>query len=363
MRIKKLTFENTETGWKIENLEFGKLSLLVGASGVGKTQILKVIMGLKDIANGKSQSHYKWCVFFDERNNNYKWEGEYSGPQYDFKDYAVIDNTNIITETISKDNTIIVSRTKEGIVFDGQKTPKLDSSQSVIALLKEEELIKPIYQAWSNITIMEVKNDSQSPRLTEKNIETLKSLEAIRIINSPLIEKLFLLQTNKIDIFKEIEDTFKSIFPTVEKIDFVKKLNDNYIEPCLFITEIGVKKWISQPNISSGMLRTLMQITMIKLASDGDVILIDEFENSLGVNCIDDVADLVLHPDANVQFIITSHHPYIINNIPFKNWKIVTRNGSTVSVLRPEELNIGTHSKHEAFMQLIQTDAYKKGIL
>ena len=91
------------------------------------------------------------------------------------------------------------------------------------------------------------------------------------------------------------------------------------------------------------------------------MILIDEFENSLGVNCIEEVAELVLYPEVDIQFILTSHHPYIINNIDFNNWKIVVRDGSMVSVHSAKDLQIGSHSKHDAFMQLIQTSAYKTG--
>lgn len=37
MRLKKLYFKNHKTGWCLEDVKFGSLTLLVGASGVGKT--------------------------------------------------------------------------------------------------------------------------------------------------------------------------------------------------------------------------------------------------------------------------------------------------------------------------------------
>nr|WP_293102352.1 hypothetical protein [Okeania sp. SIO2F4] len=52
--------------------------------------------------------------------------------------------------------------------------------------------------------------------------------------------------------------------------------------------------WILSPHISSGMLKTLMYISELYLSPEGSVILIDEFENSLGVNCLDSVTDLIL---------------------------------------------------------------------
>ena len=63
------------------------------------------------------------------------------------------------------------------------------------------------------------------------------------------------------------------------------------------------------------MFKTLMHIAEMKLMANGSVILIDEFENSLGVNCIEVVADILMNQERDLQYIITSHHPYIINNL------------------------------------------------
>jgi hypothetical protein len=52
-----------------------------------------------------------------------------------------------------------------------------------------------------------------------------------------------------------------------------------------------------------------------------------------------------------LQFIATSHHPYIINNIPYEYWKIVTRKGGHISIRNASDYNLGK-SKQEAFLQL-----------
>ncbi len=113
--------------------------------------------------------------------------------------------------------------------------------------------------------------------------------------------------------------------------------------------------------ISSGMFKTLLHLAEIKLMADGFVILIDEFENSLGVNCIDIVAEDLLKPGRNLQYIITSHHPYIINNIDMKYWKVVMRDGTKVSTKTADELKLGK-SKHQAFKQLLNLEEFTGGI-
>ena len=127
------------------------------------------------------------------------------------------------------------------------------------------------------------------------------------------------------------------------------------------IKEKSVLNWIEGSNLSSGMWKTLEHIAEIYLCADNSAILIDEFENSLGINCIDEITHQILASERNLQFIITSHHPYIINNIDYHYWKLVTRNGSVVQAEDATKYGIG-RSKHEAFTQLINLDAYAEGI-
>jgi predicted ATPase len=175
--------------------------------------------------------------------------------------------------------------------------------------------------------------------------------------------KLFLISHNNPDIFDKIKQKFIATFPQVEdvKIEAVRYKNDR--SHPLFpiqIKEKGVKDWIFQFNISSGMRKTLIHISELYLSPQGTVILIDEFENSLGINCIDVVTDLLVE-NRNIQFILTSHHPYIINNIGMEHWKIVTRKGGVVTVIDAKDLNLGK-SRHQAFTQLINLEEYNEGI-
>ncbi|MFE7822297.1 hypothetical protein ACFU1R_29605, partial [Priestia megaterium] len=91
---------------------------------------------------------------------------------------------------------------------------------------------------------------------------------------------------------------------------------------------------------------------------DDSIIIIDEFENSLGVNCIDLVAGQLLQNKK--QFIITSHHPYIINKISYTHWRIVIRNANKVIVRSSDYYRLGS-SNHEAFKELLNLDAFLEG--
>lgn len=367
MKFKSISATDKISGWNVENIQFNPmLTLLVGASGVGKTRMLNLINGLCQIAQGNSFNGTKWKVEFEQDGHEYVWEGEFEVneelemtiPNKAEKKYS------LLRECISDNGEVIVLRSKDSFTYKGKEMVKLDGTKSAVELLKGEDAIGSINYGFSQCYSLNVSDNSIhiSPIIDvfkrNPNIEVVKLLTIL----SPL-ERLFLLRENKLKEFEIICQKFHDIFPTVEKLDFTlaKTFNDAII-PILRIKEKNVSTWILQDDISSGMMRTLLQIITLVLANDGDVIMIDEFENGLGVNCINELADLIMEPEADIQVVMTSHHPYIINAIPVKDWKILTRNGCDVQVHTAEELHIGEHSKHEAFMQLLQTPEYKTGI-
>jgi len=116
-------------------------------------------------------------------------------------------------------------------------------------------------------------------------------------------------------------------------------------------------------DISSGMMKTLLHLFEIALAPKGSVIMIDDFENSMGQNCLPQLTDYILRYSNDIQFILTSHHPYVINNIPTKWWKIVTRKGSEVTVKDADSIPaLQTASKLDKFTLLMNLKEYEEGI-
>ena len=369
MKFKSISAKDKISGWNVENIKFNPmLTLLVGASGVGKTKMLNLINRLCLIAKGFAYNGFKWAVDFEQGGRNYLWEGE-----FELKDELSMtvselkDNKFILVREQITDNDngeIIVFRSCDSFKFQGVELVKLDNTKSAVEILKEEPIIKPIHVGFNHCYYWTITDNSLrfSPYIdeTRQNVLTSSQIKALGHM-SPL-ERLFLLHENKLKEFDLICQKFKDIFPNVEDIDFaLAKTFNELIIPILRIKEKNVSVRINQGDISAGMMRTLLQIITLVLANDGDVIMIDEFENGLGVNCINELADLIMEPGADIQVVMTSHHPYIINAIPVKDWKILTRDGCDVHVHTAGQLRIGEHSKHEAFMQLLQTPEYRTG--
>jgi len=372
MKIKKVAFWDNELEWRFEHISFSNLALLVGVSGVGKTQILQGILNLQEIANGASLNGLVWDVTFSTVNNvEYRWQGEFETQ----KILPIIPNEEdetdkfrIVSEHLFKQGNVIIERTPSEIKFKGQTTPKLSPFQSVVEILNQEEDISPVQQGFNKIIYSDNSRAVNGifgisirdlSRLAKENIP----LYSIQASNMPILLKLALIARPYPDIFDKIKHKFIEIFPQVEdvKIEAVEdKEHPSIPDFPLQIKEKGVNNWIFQNNISSGMLKTLIHISELYLLPEGTVILIDEFENSLGINCIDVVTDLIVG-NRNIQFILTSHHPYIINNIGMEHWKIVTRKGGVVTVIDAKDLNLGK-SRHQAFTQLINLEEYSEGI-
>lgn len=370
MKINRLEFYNEVNKWHLNETAFDDLILLVGASGVGKTRILKAIDTLKRIANGEAFNGVKWKInFSDSSGNTYDWSGQFK--KYEdrpLRSEWESSYAEILTENIFLNKEKIAFRSGEKTTFKGQKIPKLSYDYSLIKLLKEEDLIKPIYQSFRKI-VFDSYDDKIFPNvmgdnISEEDIGNFTQEYSALNDSYELSGKLYLFSLKKPEIFEEIKEIYKEIFPLIEdmKVEPEKKLSNSvHFNVHVYVKEKGIKKWLSPFNLSSGMYKTLLLISEIYLCPDGTVILLDEFENSLGTNCINDVTSAILSSGRDIQFIITSHHPYIINNIDFKYWRIVTRKGSEVTINPAEKFNLG-RSKHKAFMQLINLEAYRTGI-
>ena len=77
MKINQITYYDHELEWRFEPIQFSELTLLVGVSGVGKTQILQFIMNLRKIAKGSSLNGVEWKIHFSVNNEQYDWEGKF----------------------------------------------------------------------------------------------------------------------------------------------------------------------------------------------------------------------------------------------------------------------------------------------
>lgn len=379
MKIRQLEFDSKAFEWKLEETDFQNLTLLVGISGVGKTQILNSIWSLRRIANGATANGIKWEISFTAKNgDNYCWFGEFENKlienlEGEFWDDDEFENSDdkpkIISEKLIRNEQVVVDRDKNNIFLRGEKTPKLSPFESVLNILNQEEDVSHASESFKQIIRSDFTGRGIYPSSLPEFNKTLKrnpTLEDIQESNFDSQLKIALIYKCLPQVFEQIKQRFVEVFPYVEDIRFESEKGhsifpflENY--PLLQIKERSVKDWIHQNKISSGMYKTFMHLSELYLLPSGTVVLIDEFENSLGVNCIDVLTEDLLQESRNLQFIVTSHHPYIINNISPRFWKVVTREGGIVKTQDASALHLDK-SSHKAFIQLVNNKQYLEGV-
>jgi predicted ATPase len=377
MKIKTLSYRDNAQKWYFEDINFFDLTLLVGASGVGKTQILSAILGLKEIGNGESLNGIAWNITFDIGKNQYSWKGEFEL----IEDNNIVnvfhlksDNHKLISkvkhEYILLNNELIAKREDGQIEFSNEKMPKLSSVESLVNIFREEERINIIYREFEKIIFKDHTVKASNFMYKPVSIDglaindTFKKIKENDLLTSS--EKLFCLYENDKIAFNKIVDNYKDIFPQISDVRITPfRNNGKTFSDIDFLNiefkEEGVNRWIHSNQMSSGMLRTFLHIAEMYLLKDGTIVLIDEFENSLGVNCINVLTEDLIYENGRLQFIATSHHPYIINKIPYKYWKIVTRKGGEIRTNDANDFDLGA-SNHERFLNLINLPQYKYGI-
>ena len=383
MRLISLRFNDPQAGWQLEEMQFfPDVTLLVGLSGVGKTRILDTIKRLKRVAGGDSGSDLwgtTWELKFHQDDHEFTWCGEfesrdieehpqrYFGPFFDMAD-ELQPKPKLLSELLTCDGQPLAKRHGDSIILNGQRTPKLSQEESLIHILRNEEGISQAHKGLEAILFVDhTEHSSRGFSFATQNVESLKrkltSIEQIRSADIPTTLKLALAYENCPDTFQEIASQYTDAFPYVEElsIEFVEVGGPFGKVPRVFMREQGVEKPIPQEAISSGMLRTLLHLSRMALWPDGTVVLIDEFENSFGINCINFVTNDLMVQSHRLQFVLTSHHPYIINNIDKRYWKIVSRSGMLVKVL--DSTLLAGDSSHEAFLQLLNLPEYAEGIV
>lgn len=383
MKIINFTFEDKSVSWKLEKVTFDNLTLLVGASGVGKTRILKSLMSLKSIIEGNTLNGVSWEIEFSTIDNAiYLWKGEFENKGWkndlslridDDDEIDVKNKPNLIFEELYLNGVELTKREKQKNYFKGNPIPNTAPTESNLKIFRVEEDIKPAYEALQKLIYSDYTTSQNSPLKgqllfgVDKLLKKYKTLEKIKNSDEKVLTKLYMVYKNVPKTFTKIKDIYIDIFPYVENLKIEPlELGDDIPSilkeiPFIQIKEKGIEKWISQMELSAGMFRSLIHICELFLHSNGTVVLIDEFENSLGKNCIDEVTDIIVSLGKKQQFIITSHHPSIINKIDYKHWKLVTRKKGRVSIHHLKNLKLNK-SQHQAYLHLINLDEFIEGV-
>ena len=363
VKLKWIEFENLRTGLKIERVVFNDdITLLVGLSGVGKTQILNAIEYSLKLAVNKNLrlEPYNTTLCFQIGEEVYVWsyriQQDHTEDNFESKEikyfFAYEKLQNIKCD-------ILIQRTSDTIQVTGyDKVPTPKKDESLLVQYSEDAFVKPIISEMLKLYPIEIEMDVRGAIAQESfNMFKAKIKESFKenekqpfekFSHLPVPLKIYITKKYYPQMYAQIFSAVKELFMEINSIDIVEDPDRE-----IYMVAIDVYgKRLLQHEISNGMLKTIYYIVELITMSKNSLVLIDEFENGLGVNCIDVLAELLLGERRDLQFVITSHHPKIINQISNKKWKIIERDIATVKNFTAEEYGI-MHSQHDAYFNLI----------
>ncbi len=369
VKLRWIEFENLRTGLKIERVVFNDdVTLLVGLSGVGKTQILNAIEYSLKLAVNKNLrlEPYDVSLCFQIGEEVYVWsyriQQDHTEDIFESKEIKYF----FALEKLQKmDGDILMQRTPDTIQvagYDKVPTPKKD--ESLLVQYSEDSFVKPIILEMIKLYPIEIDIDVRGAIAQESfNMFKAKIKESFRenatqpfekFSHLPVPLKIYITKEYYPKMYAQIFSAVKELFMEINSIDIVE---DSDREVYMVAIDVYGKRLL-QHEISNGMLKTIYYIVELITMPTNSLVLIDEFENGLGVNCIDVLAELLLGERKDLQFVITSHHPKIINQISNKKWKIIERDIATVKNFTAEEYGI-MHSQHDAYFNLINRWEYE----
>ncbi|WP_445945777.1 AAA family ATPase [Shewanella sp.] len=379
MIIKSLIFKDSINKIEISKINFDHMTAFVGTSGAGKTTIMHALATIKNIAMGESSPGDSWDFeFIDNQKRLVNWKGKFSNSidlDDDEEEVSSIDYEEVIVGGVT-----IIDRKKDKTLLNGISLPSLDKYKSMLYILRDDELLKTIYSSIERIIL--ISNDCHSHtkadalRLVSSTFinqvkKVLKDdnclgIKDIKDIHLSCREKIYFSKHFDEKAFDEFEFIYTSIFPSVTSIKVELKNRYNKLgsnstssKSVVYISlDLTNGDRVPQPRISSGMFKSMMILADLVLSNKNEVIIIDEIENSLGVNCLPDIISEM--KSSEMQCIFSTHHPRIISDIPAKNWQIVSRKSGEITSCKSEDL-IKSNSKHDKFIQLMNNEIYLNG--
>jgi len=349
MKINKYEYHQ-EKDLSYSPVNLSSVNLVVGISGAGKSRFINTLFNLALFASNERNIDIRdghWNIAFSENNHEYNWLVSIQKGKVDREELNRLSDDKYES---------ILTRDKDRVTYRNNKIVKLRQEKLSTLLLNEDELIEvrkgfsSFYQRkFSEHTLNEAMElGFIDPSLS---INNLSFTETSELFSEKINLRLFYLKKKFEMNFNFIKENFREVFPFVSDLSISE---DNPIFPLPVVKEKGIQKPIPITELSSGMKKILLFLTDLTTMKKSSVYLIDEYENSLGVNAIDFLPELIYERSEDIQFIITSHHPYIINNIPIENWLVFNRKGSRVNIIQGQEaLERYGKSKQDAFIKLI----------
>jgi len=303
-------------------LIFGdKVNLIAGKNATGKTRVVRIIHNLARNITQKNPI---------PRDGNWDLEFETEDKKI-LKYILIIEENKVIKEEISIDDEKRLCRNKEAKIYSETQKKLVDISppaDKLVLHIRRDEKEYPFLEyliKWASslkgFSFVQGSKDIEIPNKIE-NLETLNAVPSV-------------LKEMDDNLINTVIKEFNSIGYQIEDTKADEKLGPFPNIKVLTLKEEGIKWWIDQFSLSSGMFRALALLIIIHYLiskKETGTILIDDFCEGLDFERATKFTKLLLNKfkNTNIQLIITSNDENLINITDIKDWNVLVREYSKV---------------------------------
>lgn len=348
MYLRKLTFRENEgkaIEWLIDDVQLGKINLIVGENSSGKTRTLNALSEMVDLLTGSTavpKVHGKYKVLFIHEKEEVLLTFEY-------------DAGVILNEKLSWKGKELLERNKDGsgriVYMGGPEQITLDfgiPDNQMACFAKRDKLQHPylehIYLWGHNMRRFDFSGNLGKDEYTLKGVFEPEEVQ-FNETSASLVPILQLALDLYPSFRKMLLDDMTGIGYHVEDLGIVQysdkkhlKKEDSY---AVYITETGLQKKVTQKDMSQGMFRAfsvLVRINRYICAGKQACIIIDDIGEGLDFSRARLLVNLLVKKaeGAGIQLIMSTNDSFIMNAVDIENWAVIHREGNKISLYNYE---------------------------
>ena len=335
--------------WRLNNISFKDMNLIVGRNASGKTRTLNIVRGLAELLSMRQQLHYlsgDYDVVFEDNEKKISYTLKY-------------EDGNVIAEKINIDDETMLTRGPDGSgsirATEIGRDIRFQIPVNEVAACGKRDAIQhpfldPLYE-WGRSLILFPFGTS----LGKDVFVTLGEKENVDKIDD---QALLSSATNVVMVFRKGRQKFGKEFVyaitrDMEALDYhitnigigapTSLVFTGLAAPAvaLFVEEEGLKTRIDQADMSQGMFRALsviIQVNYILKAKASQCILIDDIGEGLDYERSSSLVKMLMKKAkrSGVQLSMATNDRFIMNSVPLEYWSVVDRHGGICEILNRE---------------------------
>ena len=336
-------FMDDEQQWTLENVELGKINLLVGRNATGKSRVINIIANLAKLVSGKLKEVFvdgSYDIVLEEGSKTYHYVRTHQ-------------NFNVIRESLSISQFEYLHRGGGGI---GRiRAEELDrlikfqiSGRELAVVAKRDSIQHPGLQPlneWGNAA----RHFEFGKGLGHPNLAIAVKSDADLIDVSDTTQIVGIVYKG-MQVFKDayidaIKADMERIGFPLENINIRRPIHLRVLQAPVYaqdlvgvcVKEKDLSCWTDQPAMSQGMFRALSVIAQLNYSictRNTSLILIDDIGEGLDYERSCALIELLREKTmfSQIQLIMSTNDRFVMNAVPLEEWCVLSRTGSSVKV-------------------------------